>query len=258
MNHFVKFFTPFIVLMSINNFTNAATSDGKNLSASIGWMHIMPQGKEQNISGDALGNPTFSPNAGFKIDDGDAFAILLDYYVNDNVSLEFVGGYPPKMEILGKGKALDDMVDLGKLGVVGDVDAYTPALLAKYQFGDKDSIFRPFVGGGIMYAHFSDFTLKNGVNESLTNQLNLGGLEIQNVKIEDAVAPIVTIGADYNFNKSWFATASVSYAHLKTKASLDIKGTSGIASWFDQPVVKGNSTIEINPIVTYLGIGYKF
>lgn len=236
----------------------AEMSDEKKFGVSVGWMHIMPQGKAQDVSGDVLGRPIFSPNAGFEIKNADTAAILFDYYINDNVSLEFVGGYPPTMKIEGKGNILGGLVSLDQLGEVGDVEAYTPAVLAKYQFGTKEDAFRPFVGAGLLYAHFSNFELNSGTNQNLSEQMGFGQFEVQNVNIDDAIAPIVTLGADYNFNKSWFATASVSYTHLKTDASLDVNTAASMGGLGGKTIVSGKSEIEVNPIVTYLGLGYKF
>lgn len=106
-----------------------------------------------------------------------------------------------------------------------------------------------------MYAHFDGFDLESTVNPALNAAVGGGalGLSATNVSIDDAVAPVATIGADYNFNKDWFATASVTYAHLKTKATLDIN-----SSTYNSTVIKGETDIEINPIVTFVGLGYRF
>ena len=245
-------------LFAVSFATHAETSDGKDFSVSAGWLHIMPQGSKQGVSGTAIGSPISSPNAGFEIKDSDTASLLFDYYVNDNVSLELVAGIPPKMKIEGKGTILDSLggVGLEKLGEVGEVDAYTPVLLGKYQFGTVNSKFRPFVGAGIMYAHFSNFKLGSSVNSELNSQLYGGalGLSVNKVKIEDSIAPVAVIGMDYNINSNWFATASVTYSHLKTRAKLDIASS----TYGGTDIVHGESDIEINPIVTYLGIGYRF
>ena len=227
----------------------------------------MPQGEKQGVTGDITSktvqgalktNSVYDGDAGFEIDDADTGGLLFDYYVNDNVVLELVAGVPPKMEIDGKGIILKEAggVNLGSVGKVGEVDAYTPVVLGKYQFGTVDSKFRPYVGAGIMYAHFSDFKLEGGVNEKIANSNAVTKLiqpEVRNVEIKDAVAPVVTVGADYNFNKDWFATASVTYAQLDTKATLDL-----YSNTLKETALKGSTKIEINPIVTYVGIGYRF
>ena len=245
-----------VALLATSFATQAATSDGKTLGVSAGWMHIMPQGEKQGVYGaSVLTGPVSDSNAGFEIDDSDTGGLLFDYYVNDNVSLEFVAGFPPKMDIVGKGKILDGIVNLGQIGKVGEVDAYTPVILGKYQFGTVNSKFRPFIGAGFMYAHFSNFKLESNVNPALNQATgNHYGLSVSKVKIDDDVAPVATIGADYNINKDWFATASVTYAHLQTQAKLDIV-SSALAG---ATAISGQSEIEINPIVTYVGIGYRF
>ncbi|MEQ1105549.1 OmpW/AlkL family protein [Acinetobacter ursingii] len=256
-----------VALLATSFATHAATSDGKTFSVTAGWLHIMPQGEKQGVTGDITSktvqgalktNSVYAGDAGFEIDDADTGGLLFDYYVNDNVVLELVAGVPPKMEIDGKGIILKEAggVNLGSVGKVGEVDAYTPVVLGKYQFGTVDSKFRPYVGAGIMYAHFSDFKLEGGVNEKIANSNAVTKLiqpEVRNVEIKDAVAPVVTVGADYNFNKDWFATASVTYAQLDTKATLDL-----YSNTLKETALKGSTKIEINPIVTYVGIGYRF
>ena len=100
-----------------------------------------------------------------------------------------------------------------------------------------------------MYASFRDFKLNPEVNAKIAL---LGG-SIRSVDIDDTVAPVAFVGADYNITPNWFATASVSYVHLSTHANLDVVNNASNAT-----LVQGSSKIEINPIVTYLGLGYRF
>jgi outer membrane protein len=226
----------------------AANSEGQRFAVSAGWMHIMPQGKAQGVkSTNALLGSVNDAQSGFEIKDADTGAILFDYLVNDNVSLELVAGVPPKMDVEGKGSIVQNRVNLEKVSTLADLKAYTPALLAKYQFGTASSKFRPFVGAGVMYAHFSDVKATNETNSYLKTAI---GGQINSIEVKDAVAPVALLGADYNFNKNWYATASVSYAHLSTEATLNASSALG--------ALQGKTKIEINPVVTYLGLGYRF
>lgn len=148
-----------------------------------------------------------------------------------------------KLSGVGKVNLVGNLgVNLGDYDNIASTRAYTPTFLAKYQFGTVDSKIRPYLGGGIMYAHFSDIKTDPNIKMPMN-------AKIQNVSVSDAIAPVIVAGADYNFNKDWYATASVSYAHLSTDATLDIGG----------PItVTGKSKIEINPIITYVGLGYRF
>ncbi|MHA3097147.1 OmpW/AlkL family protein [Acinetobacter brisouii] len=239
-------------LFAVSFATHAETSEGKVLAVSAGWAHIMPQGTKQGVTSTGAVNG-FDSTAGFELENSDTAEFKFDYLVNDNVSLGLIVGVPPTFDIKGKGVLLKDFgggLNLNRK--VGEVKVYSPVITGKYTFGTVESKFRPYVGAGFMYAHFSNFKL----DSAIANDAILQGIHgtIHNVKIDDAVAPVAFIGADYNINKNWFATASVSYVHLSTHANLQVSGKYGPV-----PIeVHGSSKIEINPIVTYLGVGYRF
>ncbi|MEB3766180.1 OmpW/AlkL family protein [Acinetobacter sp. MD2] len=246
MNQVIKAVLP-AALLAISAVSHAETSDGKTVAVSTGWAHIMPQGKAQGVATKGL---PFNSTSGFELEDADTAELKLDYLVDDNVSLGLILGAPPKLDIQGKGSLLKGILpnglDINKK--VGDVKVYSPVLTGKYTFGPVNSRLRPYIGAGLMYAHFSNFKLDSSVENDPTLQALHG--TIQNVKIDDTIAPVAFVGADYNINSNWFATASVSYVHLSTHAKLDVVTPQG--------TLTGSSKIEINPIVTYLGLGYRF
>jgi outer membrane protein len=230
--------------------SHAETSTGKTFGVSAGWLHIMPQSSAQGVtnSNNILAKPAISEDAGFKVKNADTVGLTLDYYVNDNVSLEMVLGAPPKMKLKGVGRAEVGMgqgVQLSDYDNIATTRAYTPTFLAKYQFGDISNKIRPYLGAGLMYAHFSDVKTDPSIEMPLDTHIG-------SVSVSDAIAPVVVAGVDYSFTKDWYATASVSYAQLSTDAKLSINDKSG--SNFGT----GYSKIEIDPIVTYVGLGYRF
>ncbi|MHA3049515.1 OmpW/AlkL family protein [Acinetobacter sp. ANC 4639] len=233
-------------LFAVSFATHAETSDGKVLAVSAGWAHIMPQGTKQGVYNTPDTVFKSAPNAGFELKDSDTAEFKFDYLVNDNVSLGLIVGVPPTFDIKGKGSLLNNNLHLDNFSKVGDVKVYSPVVTGKYTFGAVNNKLRPYVGAGFMYAHFSSFKLDSSVSSALA----LSRSSVGKVKIDDAVAPVAFIGADYNINKNWFATASVSYVHLSTDATLDLNTPVG--------PIAAKSKIEINPIVTYLGVGYRF
>ncbi|MEX7541808.1 OmpW family outer membrane protein, partial [Acinetobacter baumannii] len=119
--------------------------------------------------------------------------------------------------------------------------AWTPAIEAQYQFGKSGvNKFRPYLGVGLMYAHFNDIKL----NDEIRSDLISAGHMIQNVldgkagaaldrkessgnmvvkvDADDAIAPIFTAGFTYDFNDSWYTVASVSYAKLNNRTQIDV------------------------------------
>lgn len=256
MKQLVKVIVP-ATLLSLSFASHAQTSDGKTFAVSAGWAHIMPQGSKQGVMSESsnqnVSKTGFTSDAGFELEHSDTVEFKIDYLINDNVSLGLVLGVPPKLDIKGKGKLLNEKLNLDKFDKVGEVKVYSPVLTAKYHFGTADSKFRPYIGAGIMYAHFDNIKL----DSALTNDPLLVATQgtIGNVKVDDAIAPVAFIGADYNMSSQWFATASVSYTHLNTNASLEVNGTHPQAGAF---MVEGKTKIEVNPIVTYVGFGYRF
>ncbi|ENV34040.1 OmpW/AlkL family protein [Acinetobacter gerneri] len=235
---------------------------------------------------------------GLEADDVDTLGLTLSYYVNDNVSLQLIGGLPPKVDIQGKGEIVANMTgiaspagnvqslvnkqlnlikdipitNLGNKSKASSVRAWTPAIEAQYQFGKSGvNKFRPYVGVGLMYAHFSNIKLDSQIGADLV----AAGHMIQNihdgqagaaldgktssanpfvrVKTTDAIAPIVSVGATYDINQNWYGIASVSYAKLNNQANIDVIDANN-----GNKLIHSSTKIDIDPIITYLGVGYRF
>lgn len=257
-------------------------------------------GAKSNITGIS----DYTADGGMEIDDTDTLGLTLSYFVNDNVSLELVGGIPPKVDVKGVGEIratalstsnsshlpahtpptyfdglelLKDtlITDLGAHGTVAEITAWTPAATVKYHFGTsgKDR-FRPFVGAGVVYGHFNKLKLNSGVEEDLIqagymidNILNgragealHGGkgssTATPEVKVEtsDAFAPVFTAGFTYDFNENWFSTGSLSYMpNFNNVATVTVTDTTT-----GTELIKSTTKIDLDPLVTYVGIGYRF
>lgn len=257
---FLKVLVP-TTLLSVASLTQAATSDGKTFAVSAGWLHIMPQSSAQGIIGQTHSPVPVSypnaPSAGFEVQDADTGGVTLDYFVNDNVSLELVLGAPPKMKLEGKGNITalgHNVLNLNNFNTAASTDAYTPTITGRYHFGSINNKLRPYVGAGLMYAHFANVKTDKAIDAALaTSAIGAYKPSLGKVKVDDAIAPVATVGVDYSITKDWFATASVSYAYLSTNAKINVN--SGLTN---STILSGSSDIEINPIVTYLAIGYRF
>ncbi|MFW1944405.1 OmpW family protein [Acinetobacter guillouiae] len=236
---------------------------------------------------------------GLEVDDVDTLGLMLNYYINDNVSLQLIGGIPPKVDIKGKGEILAPLTglatspnelvnilfpdgiglnqaipitNLGNKSKAASVRAWTPALEAQYQFGQSGvNKLRPYVGVGVMYSHFTDIKL----NSQIKSDLVAAGHMIQNVldgkagaaldgkpssanpyvrvKTTDAIAPIVSLGATYDINENWFGVASVSYAKLNNQAKIDV-----VDAKTGKRLINSTTKVDIDPLITYVGVGYRF
>ncbi len=247
---------------------------------------------------EGLSNFASASGSGLQADDADTVGLLFNYYMSDNWSIEVKAGIPPKVDILGKGKVeapLTGMVTASGLaglllpdgigikkdipitdleqggGVASSARAWLPAAGVQYQFGKSGvNKFRPYVGAGVMYAYFNDIELNPGIRKDL----EAAGHQIQNIKnnkagaaLEDiksnremsvdveadsAFAPIITIGATYDFNDRWFSVASLSYAKLSSDTTITVKNDDG------KELVRSVGALDVDPYITFLGLGYRF
>lgn len=233
---------------------------------------------------------------GLEADDVTTLGIMTNYFFSDNVSLEIKAGIPPKVDIQGKGQIYapltgvaeptgigailsplplkDDIfiTDLSGHGKVAEARAWTPAFEFQYHFGKTGvNKFRPYLGAGLMYAYFNELEINPNLERDLIN----AGHKIANIKSDaagaaldgklntsadpkvkleakDVFAPVVTAGFTYDFNDRWFAVGSVSYAHLTGETTITVNDANL------GELINAKSDIEINPILGYAGIGYRF
>ncbi|MFV5363949.1 OmpW/AlkL family protein [Acinetobacter oleivorans] len=233
---------------------------------------------------------------GLEADNVDTVGIMANYHFSDNLSLEIKAGVPPKVDIKGKGNIYAPLSGIDKPGgigaILGDIPlkqdifitdltqgskaasarAWLPAVELHYQFGKSGvNKFRPYVGAGVMYAYFNELEMNSGIESDLIK----AGHMIQNihdgkagaaldgktssanpiVKLEatDTFAPIVTLGATYDFNPNWFAVGSVSYSKMNTEAKIYVTDQNT-----GKELIKANTKIDIDPLITYVGVGYRF
>jgi len=219
-----------------------AQSAGSNI-ISLGWMRVMPTGHSEFLTIDSVGGVPFGvqrPNTGATIDSADTLGIVLSHYFTDNISTEFVLGVPPKHNVSG---------DRGyeKYGKLGEVRQWSPAIVAKWHFFDAKTKFRPFVGLGVNYTWFT--------GESVTNQTivqgEFGPGSHMTANAKSSWNPVFTAGANYAVTDNWFLGFSVSYVPIATTANFTTTLANGAQ-------VQSHTKIKIDPVVTYLSVGYRF
>lgn len=229
-----------------------------------------------------------SPNTGLEADNVHTAGVLFEYAATDHITFEVKGGVPPIVDILGvgtvyapieaslNGAPLNNDLLITDLtqgnGIAASARAWLPVAEVQYHFG-KSGVdkLRPYVGVGFMYAYFNDFELNDGVR----NDLEIAGQRVQQLQANNPFvaigelsadgsmdvdvdsssdfAPIVTVGATYDFNDKWFAAGSLSYAKLGSDTTIKI-----IDKATDETLITAKTKTDIDPFITYLGVGYRF
>ena len=101
---------------------------------------------------------------------------------------------------------------------------------------DSASDIKPYVGVGINYTIFFDEDFKN-------TPKSLGFSELE---LDSSFGISVQIGADYQLDDKWHVNASARYIDIGTEANFKIGD------------VKGSASIDVDPMVYSIMLGYKF
>jgi len=151
------------------------------------------------------------------------------YMVTDNIGVEL---------ILATSKhSIDAVRGIAGVGRAAEAWLLPPTLLAQYHF-DTGTKFKPYIGAGINY------TLFYGVEADANLNNALGGNT--NIVAESSIGPAAQIGFDYMIDDKWMINVDAKYAHI----SSDLKIRTG-------NTVR-RTTLDINPIVVGIGVGYRF
>jgi outer membrane protein len=172
--------------------------------------------------------------------------LTASYYVTDHISADAVMGVPPTWHLNGTGT-------LAGVGELGTARAWSPTLLVNYHFGEPTSRLRPYVGAGVTYTWFSNVKLGNAVatGQILASPTLGAALEgPTSASLSRSFAPVINAGLTYNIDSHWSIGASIAYSWLTSKATLTTKSSVGI--------VTSTTKLKVDPIVTFLSVGYRF
>ncbi|MBP0600263.1 OmpW family protein [Herbaspirillum sp. LeCh32-8] len=219
-----------------------AQQAGSNI-VNLGWFHLAPQDSSSGLS--KLNGPGagFYPNRTSSVSTADTVGIAFTHFFTDNFALTADLGIPPEFKLKGTG-------DLAALGELGKAKQWSPALVAKYYFGGANDKFRPFLGAGVTYVWYSDVSL----SQAFQNSAALGN-GTATASLSSSWSPVLNLGATYNFNDRWSMSLSVSYIPLKTDADITAQPAGAAAALGAQ---RYKTTITLDPIVSFLSVGYKF
>ena len=155
------------------------------------------------------------------------------YMVTENIGVELILATSPH-DLDAEGGA----ADLG-VGTAASVWLLPPTLLLQYHFF-PDKKFQPYVGAGVNVT----FTYLENADDSY--EAVVGPTDIQ---IGNSIGWAVQAGIDYQINDRWFANIDIKYVDINVDATL----TSGFGTR-----TKRRVSVDINPIIFGVGVGYRF
>lgn len=214
---------------------------------SVGWMYLNPFDSSDPMKITAHPNQSLigpRANTGASVSNANTLGIAYTRFITDNFSVTVDAGIPPKFKLNAQG-------DIAKAGVgeIGSASQLSPAILAKWHFLGSEAKIRPFVGIGATYVWYDNVKTTDQF-QGYMSQLTGGAGAKTDIKLSSSFAPVFNAGVSYAIDSKWSVNFSASYIPLKTKAELTtVRG----------PVtVRSETELKLNPLVTFLSVGYKF
>ncbi len=170
------------------------------------------------------------------VDIGDQYVPELDitYFFNDNVAVELILAVTPHdvdaVNVTVPGVLTNATVDLG------DVWLLPPTLTLQYHF-DTGTRFKPYIGAGVNATFFFDED-QGSVADGIDYDPSVGGA--------------LQVGVDYDLDGEpggWALNADVKKIWINTDVTVDF--TTALGATVD-------ASVDINPTVVGIGLGYKF
>ena len=238
----VKYAGAFALSASLSFAAQAQTAG--SFYVTTGWFHLAPQDSSSPFTLKSIGgNPVdiTIPNTGAAISNADTIGFTAGYFVTDHIAAEFEFGVPPKFDLSGTGS-------LAGFGTLGSVKQWSPTLLFKYFFLGPQAKFRPYLALGVTRTWFSDARI---TNEQFQTRA-LGGQTT--VDASSVWEPVFNAGFTYNFTDHWFMGFSVSYIPMSTTGTFTTQSQTPVGTLTRRAEAK----LTLDPVITYLRVGYRF
>ncbi len=164
---------------------------------------------------------------------GDATTLSLGYTRRLDAHWDFdvLLGVPPTHSISGTGT-------LAPFGEIARIKQAGPTFMFNYNFGEEDSSWRPYIGGGVNFTRFYDAT------STASGNIATGGPT--KISLTDSMGPAAQVGFAYRFSAQWSLTAAIAAAKVKT----NMLTTTGS--------IERRTEVDLRPVVISAGLAYAF
>ncbi len=255
MSHTINTTLKIAALAVAAAFSSAASAQSANENViNLGWYHIAPQDSSSplTITTPAVGQV---PDTGASVKSSDTLGFSWTHFITDNWAGSLDLGIPPTYKFQGTGI-------LSSVGQIGQAKQWAPTVLGKYFFNDPNAQFRPFVGLGVSHVSYKDISLSSNFQGAIQQEFAAVGQQLgipvtagtTTASLNSSWVAVANVGGSYAITKQIYASFSVSYLDLKTTADL----TTPITTPLGTSNALSHTTLKIDPIVTFLAIGYRF
>ena len=200
---------------------------------------VMP--KDDNLTLPEITIEPLTINASVQVDDGTSLTLSATYMITENWAFDILAAWPFKHDI-DLDATISDGVDT-ESGTVpfGEVEHLPPTFSVQYHFSPQAD-FQPYVGLGLNYTTFLTEDLEQDVIDA----------GITDFSLDDSFGIAAQFGADWMFSDQWLLNFDVRWINIES----DLTGT--IDDGIDPPTTGELGTVEIDPWVLAINVGYRF
>jgi outer membrane protein len=223
------------VLSSLSITAMAADYTAGDFVVRGGATMVNPDSDKSGVYVEALGGNT---PLSVSVDDNTQLGLNFVYFYDNNWAIEVLAATPFTHDIT----IYDPQSISGGLfganvdgATLAEVTQLPPTISALYYFDNASSV-KPYVGVGVNYTIFFDEDFK-----SIPENLGFNDLEL-----DGSFGFSLQVGADYLINDKWHINASARYIDINTDATFKIGD------------IKGSASVDVDPMVYSIMLGYKF
>ncbi|WP_028225026.1 OmpW/AlkL family protein [Paraburkholderia ferrariae] len=217
-----------------------------DLVVGAGWLHVDSRlgTGEMSVIDPPLGS---QPNTGAVASNPNTLGLTLTYFLTDNIATETWLGIPPKIDLKGTGNLSNPA-----LNPLATARSWAPLMLFKYYIGEPTWKFRPFIGAGVAYKFDTDVRVNSAFQQVASLEFSNGATASapSSAHFKPGFAPVVSVGANYNIDKHWALTASLTYLHFSSIGT--------ITTHLPTTDVVSQIKIHENPLISFVGVAYRF
>lgn len=190
---------------------------------------ILVRARLINVAPNDDSSEILTTGTGVTVDDAFVPEFDLTYMFKKNWGLEIIAATSPH----------DITTENGALGGAdaGEVWVLPPTLTLQYHFG-PDTDFDCYVGLGVNYSLFYNYDVSD----------DLEALGVSDIDFDSSFGLAANIGADFKIAEKWVFNIDLKYIDMATDADLELA----------EGGVLDTLSVDINPLVMGIGVGYRF
>ena len=236
---------PFIVLASVllsaALVTPALAHEAGQWIIRGGVGTVMPT--DDNLTLPEIQLADLTVNATVQVDDGTSLVLSATYMFSENWGFDILAAWPFKHDVDIDATIFDAFAGEEISGTLpfGEVEHLPPTFSMQYHFA-PDADFQPYVGLGVNYTTF--------LSEDLDSDIVEAG--IVDFELDDSFGVAAQIGADWMLNDNLLLNFDIRWINIES----DLTAT--VDDGVDPPFTGKLGTVEIDPWVFAINLGYRF